>query len=45
MNARAALILGDDEIAKGIITLRNLDDGSQQDVALDDVATQLQTLA
>jgi histidyl-tRNA synthetase len=44
VNARAALILGDDEIAKGIITLRDLDDGGQQDVALDDVAAHLRLL-
>jgi len=44
VNARAALILGDDEIAKGIITLRDLDDGGQQDVALDVVAAQLRLL-
>ena len=45
LNARAALILGEDEIAKGIITLRDLDDGGQQDVALDDVAAQLRKFA
>ncbi|MBT4488074.1 MAG: histidine--tRNA ligase [Rhodospirillaceae bacterium] len=44
LNARAALILGDDEIAKGIVTLRDLDDGGQQDVALDEVATHLRAL-
>ncbi|MDA1098203.1 MAG: histidine--tRNA ligase [Proteobacteria bacterium] len=44
LNARAALILGDDEIAKGMITLRDLDDGSQQDVALDAVAAHLRKL-
>ncbi|MFP6696348.1 MAG: histidine--tRNA ligase [Alphaproteobacteria bacterium] len=44
VNARAALILGDDEIAKGIITLRDLDGGGQQDVALDGVAAQLRLL-
>ncbi|MDP6692642.1 MAG: histidine--tRNA ligase [Alphaproteobacteria bacterium] len=43
-NARAALILGDDEIAKGIVTLRDLDDGGQQDVALDDIGTHLRKL-
>ena len=43
-NARAALILGDDEIAKGVVALRDLDDGAQQDVALDDVAARLRSL-
>ncbi|MFP6747280.1 MAG: histidine--tRNA ligase [Alphaproteobacteria bacterium] len=44
MNARAALILGDDEIARNIVTLRDLDDGVQQDVALDDVTAHLRLL-
>ena len=43
-HARAALILGDDEIAKGVVTLRDLDDGGQQDVALDDIAVHLRKL-
>ena len=37
LNARAALILGENEIAKKIITLRNLDDGRQVELALDDL--------
>ena len=41
INARAALILGEDEIAKNLITLRDLDGGGQQDVALDDIAPHL----
>nr|MCS5605918.1 His/Gly/Thr/Pro-type tRNA ligase C-terminal domain-containing protein [Alphaproteobacteria bacterium] len=41
LNARAALILGENEIAKKIITLRNLDDGRQVDVALDDLTAHL----
>ncbi len=44
LHARAALILGDDEIARNMVTLRNLDDGEQQDVALDDVAAHLRLL-
>ena len=44
LNARAALILGDDEIARNIITLRDLDDGAQQDVALDAVSAHLRNL-
>jgi histidyl-tRNA synthetase len=44
LNARAALILGDDEIAKDVITLRDLDDGAQHDVALDAVAAHLRKL-
>ncbi len=45
LNARAALILGDDEIAKNVITLRDLDDGGQQELPLDDVAGHLRTLS
>ena len=41
LNARAALILGENEIAKKIITLRNLDDGRQVEVALDDLTALL----
>jgi histidyl-tRNA synthetase len=44
INARAALILGDDEISRNVVTLRNLDDGVQQDVALDDVTAHLRLL-
>ncbi len=44
LNARAALILGDDEIARNIITLLDLDDGAQQDVALDAVSAHLRNL-
>lgn len=35
INARAAVILGDDELAKNVATLRDLDDGEQREVALD----------
>jgi histidyl-tRNA synthetase len=35
INARAAIILGDDELAKGIATLRDLDSGAQESVPLD----------
>jgi histidyl-tRNA synthetase len=31
--ARYALILGDDELAKGVVALRNLTDGAQQELA------------
>ena len=41
LNARAALILGENEIAKKVITLRNFDDGRQVEVALDDVTALL----
>lgn len=35
INARAAIILGDDELAKGVATLRDLDSGVQESVPLD----------
>jgi histidyl-tRNA synthetase len=35
INARAAIILGDDELAKGSATLRDLDSGAQESVPLD----------
>ncbi|MEO0035900.1 MAG: hypothetical protein RLZZ501_1923, partial [Pseudomonadota bacterium] len=34
LNARYAVILGEDEAARGAVTLRDLDDNSQQEVAL-----------
>ncbi len=36
--ARYAAILGDDELAAGTVTLRRMTDGTQETVALDDVA-------
>ncbi len=33
LNARAALILGDDELAKGVVQLKDLDSGEQREVA------------
>jgi histidyl-tRNA synthetase len=35
INARAAIILGDDELGKGVATLRDLDSGAQESVPLD----------
>src|SRR4029078_9209970 len=40
-NARAAIILGDDELAKGVAQLKNLDSGEQHEVALDRLAERL----
>ncbi|SKA35088.1 histidyl-tRNA synthetase [Enhydrobacter aerosaccus] len=34
-NARAAVIIGDDELAKGVAQVKDLDTGEQQEVALD----------
>ncbi|MDP1911337.1 MAG: histidine--tRNA ligase, partial [Hyphomicrobium sp.] len=35
VNARAVLIIGDDELAKGVAQLKDLDSGQQREVALD----------
>jgi histidyl-tRNA synthetase len=35
LNARAAIILGDDELAKSVVQLKDLDSGEQREVALD----------
>src|SRR5204862_7133027 len=37
IGARAAVLLGEDELAKGIATVRDLDSGAQSEVALDDL--------
>ena len=38
LNARAAIIIGDDELAKGVAQLKDLDSGDQREVALDALA-------
>jgi histidyl-tRNA synthetase len=35
LNASAAIILGEDEIKRNAVTLRDLDSGAQEEVALD----------
>ena len=35
LNARAAVIIGDDELAKGVAQLKDLDSGEQREVATD----------
>src|SRR6185437_1391497 len=44
LGARAAVLLGDDEIAAGTATLRDLDSGAQEAVALDALAARLKAL-
>lgn len=39
--ARIALIIGDDELARGIIVVKDLDDGIQEEVRLDAIAVTL----
>ena len=41
LNARAAIIIGDDELAKGVAQLKDLDSGTQTEVALDKLAEAL----
>ena len=41
VNARAAIIIGDDELAKGVAQLKDLDSGEQREVALDQLAAAL----
>jgi histidyl-tRNA synthetase len=45
MNARAALLLGEEELAAGSATLRDLDSGEQELVSLDVLAERLSRLA
>ncbi len=40
-NARAAVILGDNELAKGVVAVKDLDKGEQKEVALADLAEAL----
>lgn len=42
LSARHVLILGDDELARGVAQLRNMDQSSQQEVPLDNLAAYLQ---
>jgi histidyl-tRNA synthetase len=41
INARAAIIIGDDELAKGVAQLKDLDSGEQREVTLDMLAATL----
>jgi histidyl-tRNA synthetase len=41
LNARAAIIIGDDELAKGVAQLKDLDSGEQREVALSALADAL----
>jgi histidyl-tRNA synthetase len=44
LGARAAVLMGDDEIAAGTATLRDLDSGAQEAVALGALAARLKAL-
>jgi histidyl-tRNA synthetase len=43
LNARAAVIVGDDELARGVVQLKDLDSGHQTEVALDALAEALKS--
>ncbi|GGF00122.1 histidine--tRNA ligase [Aliidongia dinghuensis] len=45
IEARVALVLGEDELARGAVTFRDLDAGSQEEVPLDGLAERLKGLA
>ena len=38
LKARAAIIIGDDELARGVVQLKDFDTGEQREVALDALA-------
>ena len=40
-NARYALILGEDELAKGVVTVRNMESSGQEQVAREDIINKL----
>ena len=40
-NARYALILGEDELAKGVVTMRNMESSGQEQVAREDIVNKL----
>ena len=44
IEARVALVLGEDELARGAVTFRDLDAGSQEEVPLDALAERLKAL-
>ncbi len=35
INARAAVLIGEDEVARNVVTLRDLDNGEQSEVPMD----------
>lgn len=45
LNAIAAVIIGEDELAKGVVSLRELDSGRQSEVAFDHLAEKLRAIA
>ncbi len=45
LNARAAILIGEDEMARNVCTLRDLDAGEQSEVALKDLAVSLAAMS
>ena len=43
LNARFAVIFGDDELARGAVTLKNMAESTQTEIPVDDTVTILQT--
>jgi histidyl-tRNA synthetase len=41
INARVAVLIGEDEIARNIVTLRDLDSGEQNEVPMDQSLSEL----
>nr|WP_181017967.1 histidine--tRNA ligase [Sneathiella aquimaris] len=41
-NAWAAILIGEDELARNVCTFRNLDEGSQEEIPLDQITAKLQ---
>ncbi|MEH6753833.1 MAG: His/Gly/Thr/Pro-type tRNA ligase C-terminal domain-containing protein, partial [Alphaproteobacteria bacterium] len=41
INAAVAVLIGDDELERGTVTVRNLDTGEQSDVAIADLKDHL----
>ena len=44
IGARAALLIGEDELARGAVTLRDLDSGAQSDLPIDGLADRLRAI-
>jgi histidyl-tRNA synthetase len=44
INARAAVLIGEDELARGVVTLRDLDSGEQSEVSIGELRARLAAL-
>ena len=41
LNAAAAVLIGEDELARGAVTLRDMDDGAQEEIPLSELSERL----